>query len=66
MLQKSEFVRHFSPGDYKHVTQINPDDFGEHLAVLEAITLMFEKPFLSDRTKDVWYNPTSAVSRRSF
>lgn len=52
MLQKSEFVRHFSPGDYKHVTQINPDDFGEHLAVLEAITLMFEKPFLSDRTKD--------------
>lgn len=31
---------------------INTSDFGEHLAVLEAITLMFEKPFLSDRTKD--------------
>lgn len=38
--------------EVKHITQIYPDDFGEHLAVLEAITIMFEKPFLNDRIKD--------------
>lgn len=40
------------PLEIKHIAQVNLDDFGERLAVLMTITLMFEKPFLNDRIKD--------------